>query len=301
MPLRDIIVWLLHLLIRFCEWLLRPGLLRMTAWPVAAILSTAEWRQRKQLEKAFQRTGIAGFPILSLRRAIWRQRVRHHLYRIILFFPDRLSKPRWQKRFRVTGREHLSLPLGRKEPILIACFHFGALMLLRYWLRAAGIPAATLMGNSIAKRTRSKQRKDRISGDLEIPHTFAVDQLKQANRYLELGNCLMVALDHPSGRQVRTEHGDTIFQMATGAIRMAARSRAKLVPCTIVEESAWCFFIEIGQPVPEQVLQSSELVRAASSHLLEEMMRVVERHPDQCGLELLNRLETQPTAADPAS
>ena len=44
------------------------------------------------------------------------------------------------------------------------------------------------------------------------------------------------------------------FQMATGAMRLAARHGAKLIPCTIIHEGPGRFRIVLGQDVPAEQL-----------------------------------------------
>ena len=71
------------------------------------------------------------------------------------------------------------------------------------------------------------------------------------------------------------------------------RKGAALIPCLVVEEDPRCYHVEIGRPVPDPNLQLSHSIFPPAAYLLKEMMSVMERLPDQCGLELLNCIESE--------
>jgi lauroyl/myristoyl acyltransferase len=72
------------------------------------------------------------------------------------------------------------------------------------------------------------------------------------------------------------------FQMATGALRLAARQRAAVFPCNIIDEGRWRFSVELGRPVPEKFLADTPDFVAAGKHLLDEMLPCFRAHPEQC-------------------
>jgi lauroyl/myristoyl acyltransferase len=75
--------------------------------------------------------------------------------------------------------------------------------------------------------------------------------------------------------------------MATGAPRMARKHSADLFPTTIHVERPWQFVVQIGAPVPEQILRSGDAT--AGRDLLDKMMPILEQHPDQWTTALSSR------------
>jgi hypothetical protein len=69
-------------------------------------------------------------------------------------------------------------------------------------LRAAGIPAATLIGGRSENRSKLMQRADRFAPFAEIPTVFSLERLRAATEFLATGNPLLIALDHPAGKQM---------------------------------------------------------------------------------------------------
>jgi lauroyl/myristoyl acyltransferase len=78
--------------------------------------------------------------------------------------------------------------------------------------------------------------------------------------------------------------------MATGAIRLAQMTGAKLIPCLITEDSTWKFTIHFGAPVPQQSLGRALDMQAIGTHLLEEFSKVVRRYPAQCKMRCLRAM-----------
>jgi hypothetical protein len=80
--------------------------------------------------------------------------------------------------------------------------------------------------------------------------------------------------------------------MATGAIRLAIRHHAELIPCTIIEEGPWRFRIEAGKPVPKEFLTAESEWPRAGTHLLAAMLPHFQAHPEQCTSNLIARLSS---------
>ena len=87
--------------------------------------------------------------------------------------------------------------------MILAFCHFGPFFLLRYWLRAAGFPAAAMVGGWSRDRPAIKRLKDRVSLFPQIPTVFhREDELREAVEFLQAGNPLLVALDVELGKQI---------------------------------------------------------------------------------------------------
>ena len=227
-------------------------------------------------------------------------RQNHYLNHFLEFFPERLAEARWSNGCRIEGLERLWQAGQSRRPVVLAFCHFGSYFLLRFWLRAAGVPAATFIGGQSARRAAAMRFKDRFSPFPEIPTAFYQDQLRAAAEFLAAGNPLLMPIDAPAGKQMNVPFGDGwTFQMATGAVRLAARHGAELIPCSITDEGRWRFHIRLGHPAPEEFLAAEAGWVRAGKHLLDEMRPVFQAHPEQCAADLLRCLKPNPSAAAP--
>jgi lauroyl/myristoyl acyltransferase len=226
-------------------------------------------------------------PVNSVSRDPFRCHMNSHLE----MFPDRLGTAKWMSRCRIMGLDHLRWARENRRPIVLAFAHFGAYYLLGYWLRAAGIPVATIVEGEKKNRSRLKRLKDAKSPFPEMPVVFCQDQLPQAIEFLRSGNPLLMAIDSRHGKQLEVPfREDWNFEMPTGALRLAVRHQAELIFCSVIEEGHWRFRIEFGQPVPKKFLADETDLLPAAKHLVNEMAVQYAKHPEQCLKRKLDRL-----------
>jgi hypothetical protein len=205
------------------------------------------------------------------------------------YFPDRLASPEWFRRCSFSGLEALLEVQRRGQPSVVAFCHFGPYILLRPWLNAAGIPAAFFVAQEAGQRRLVQHLQDRVTRFPEVPTVFHPNQLREAMNFLAGGKTLIISLDHPSGKLVRIPvAGGSHFQMTTGAMRLAARQGARLFPGWIIDEGCWRYRVEVGRPVPEELLVGPTDFSAAGRHLLDEMLPSFQVHPKQCTRLLLD-------------
>lgn len=254
---------------------------------------------RATLNTVWKKTGLAGprpefLKVSEPARAARRERADDYLNHILEFFPERLAEEKWMTRCRFEGLDQL--PRARKNgPVILAFCHFGPYYLLRFWLRAAGIPAATLVRGKSAGRMRVMRLKDRLSPFHEIPAAFYQDQLREMGEFLAAGNVLLIAMDAPLGRQITLSFCDGwSFQIATGPVRLAGRHQAEIFPCSIIGDGRWRFRIQIGRPVPAELLAAEVGWPAAGQYLLDELMPAFRAHPEQCRADLTRCLIQKP-------
>jgi hypothetical protein len=234
------------------------------------------------------------------RRTARQYRQNHYLNHFLEFFPERLAGGKWMNGCHIEGLEHLCQARQSGRPAVLACCHFGSYFLLRFWLRAAGFPVATIVGGNSAGRAGLMRFKDRFSPFPEIPTAFYQDQLREAAEFLAAGNPLLLPIDAPAGKQMNVPFCEGwTFQMATGAVRLAVRHRAELIPCFIVDEGRWRFRIKLGMPVPEEFLATEAAWVRAGKHLLDEMFPAFQAHPEQCAADLFRCLKQNSPAAEP--
>jgi lauroyl/myristoyl acyltransferase len=216
-------------------------------------------------------------------RGMRRERRDYFLNNTLSFLPDQLVRPEWCSRCRFTGLEALQEYQRQGRPVVLAVCHFGPVYLLHLWLQAAGLPAATLVGGRASERAYLKRLKDTTTLFPDIPTVFYTHQMREVTRFLAAGNVLVIALDNMSGRLVEVPAAPGWnFQMTTGAVRLAARHRAGLFPCQIIDEGNWHFRVEFGRPVPDEYLTEEPDLMAAGRHLVAEWLPRFRSHPHQC-------------------
>ena len=119
--------------------------------------------------------------------------------------------------------------------------------------------------------------------------------MREANEFLAAGNPLLIAIDHAAGKQMSVPVCEGwIFQMATGAVRLAVRHQAELVPCAVIDGGRWRFRIKIGNPVPAEFLAGGVDCIHAGKHLLNELLPVFQEHPGQCSNQLIKCFQPTP-------
>lgn len=285
---------LLCRLLRRVERFVPPWCLRALLWPMAVGRAWWELAGEKSSGELFHRLPPSLRPALP--RSAWMRRLRQqrtavNLSKLLSLWPDRLGEPRWQPYCRCIGGEQVAEWQARGRPIVAATLHFGPSLLLRCWLRTRGVPAAAVRWGSFATRPRYRRYLDRIcdevGGTTDIPHVFGLDELRQASRFLQPGRLLFIAVEGDGSRHVLVRGEDFAFPMATGALRLAARADAEVVPCLIRADRPWGFTIHFGRPVPPAWVRDKNRHAAACDHLLREFLPVIADQLEQCGPELL--------------
>jgi lauroyl/myristoyl acyltransferase len=302
----EMVGWLFLHCLRAVERFLPPGCLWVLFWPVAAI--RAGW----EITRGEARTG--GFsrlpaslrlvpPGSTWRGQLWRQRTQLHLTKLLVFWPDRLLEERWQRYCRCTGLEQWERIRTGSQPIILAGLHFGPGILLHYWLRAQGLAAAELAEAPWSSRPLYRRclgrLSDAASGLTGVPHLFDLGQLRQVHEFLRPQRVLVVHVDGSRGKEQRVRGEDFDFGLATGAIRLAARVKAAVVPCLCTADTPLGITIHFGDPVPGEWIADERQQAAACSHLLRAFLPVVRATPGQCEKQLLWRfrvLDGEPEA-----
>jgi hypothetical protein len=213
-----------------------------------------------------------------------------YLNRTLQYFPERLSSAKWRDRCRIVGLGHLQQARRDGRPVVLAFCHFNAYYLLESWLYAAGFPVAALVGATAKSNSGFRRLNDQISPLVGNPILFFQDQLRQASEFLAAGKSLLIAMDANPGKQICVPVREGwVFQMATGAIRLARRHQAELIPCSIIDEGGWQFRIVLGRPVPRECLTAGADGAGAGKHLLEEMSVHFQACPEACATGLIRR------------
>jgi hypothetical protein len=253
---------------------------------------------RATLNSAFKKTAFASsrwprfLRVPDPARAARRERMNDYLNHIVEFFPERLAGEKWMKHCRIEGLGPLQLARQNGRPVILAYCHFGPYFLLRFWLRSAGVPVATLVGWKSGHQARVARLKYRFLPFPETPVLFYQDQLRALTDFIAAGNVVLIPVDSPSGKQITVPFCDGwTFQMATGAVRLAANHQAELIPCSIINEGPWSFCIKLGRPAPREFLATEAGWPRAAKHLLDEMRPAFQAFPEQCRTDLTRCLK----------
>ncbi len=247
-------------LMRSCEAVMPPGLLRSLLLPLVIPLALRDLRQRVKLEAGWRHLRIS-----PPSRSRWfDELVRFHLVRFIMFWPDRLATPRWQQRIKFHGLAPIKASLAAGKPVVLVCLHHGPVHLLRYLLRAGGVPCAMVVLESRAERLAVREWKDSLSPPAGTPNVFCRDELKAMLRFMERGGCLLVAADYGRGKMIDVSFGPAMIQVASGAFRLAESVEAMVYSVSVQETLPWHFVVEAGAEVVPGTgeLASSEKVLA---------------------------------------
>ena len=262
--LKDTRGWLFLSSVRWLERRLSVRNLYRFLWPHACL--------RAALRGIPVALPLAGRDVEKPARATREERIKGYLNEILEYLPDRLAEPKWLSGCRFAGLDRLRRARQNGRPVVLVFRHTGPYALLRPWLRAAGYPVSILVGGKAEGRSRMRRWKDRLFLFPEVPGIFNLDQLRAADEFLAAGNSLLVAIDPAAGKQMDVPAGDgRTIRMATGAVRLAIRHGAELIPCSIIDEGRWRFRIELGRPVPAECLAAETDMVSAGKHLVNEL------------------------------
>lgn len=241
---------------------------------------------RATLNCAFRNRGFSTtrpdfLQVSDTRRAERQQRMDTYSSRLLESFNDRFAEEKWLQRCRIEGLDPLLSARSEGRPVILAVYHFGPFPLLKYWLRARGIPASSLLGGKSESRSPFDCPRRQFCLFPEIPLRFHVDQLRAVDEFLAAGNVLITTLDGLVGRRMDVPFCDGwTFQMATAAARFAIRRQADLMTCSIVDEGRWRFLTKLGRPVPRELLAEKNHWLPAAEYMVQEMMPVLRAYPE---------------------
>jgi len=216
---------------------------------------------------------------------------------IVALFYHRLGLPRWKKRFQVVGPLPQSHPEWGKRPVIFTFLHTGPYGLLSFWLRAQGIAVASLAGGFPLIIDNRHHKKAVVIGNrrfgLEnVPHVFnRYRAMRDGIRFLTPGRALVIALDGgrigDDGEPCNADGFPILVKQ--GAVRIAARTNAILIPISVRRTSFCRFEIHFRAPVPDELIQKHDTTKA-NQHIVSELWPDIKDDPTDLNWTTLEEL-----------
>jgi lauroyl/myristoyl acyltransferase len=128
--------------LRSAERLVPPSLLASIIWPAVVVFALG--RSLGKAGRMWRLNFAAVFGRPPGLMPILRSFVGETYARLATLWPDRFMTPAWRSRFMVTGLDDLQACHAAGKPVVLAVIHAQPLNLLRLFLRANGLPVATL-------------------------------------------------------------------------------------------------------------------------------------------------------------
>lgn len=262
-------------------------LLRPNAWLRAAFKRSATARPLP----AILGGGFVNFGTKKRRRDL-------AMNRALRVFSERLAEAKWRERCSFSGLEELLAAQQRGQPSIVAVCHFGPIYLLRAWLQAAGVRAASFVIGTEETRSPMDLLMDKNARFTDFPAVLHADRMREVMEFLAAGNTLIIAVDARAKKNIAIPAGgDVHFQMATGPLRLGAGTQARVFPAYILDDGRWHFHVKLCRPVPAELLAGAPDFQAAGKHILDELLPVFRAHPEQCTDSIINGFMVQSSAA----
>jgi hypothetical protein len=273
--------------VRGAERVLPPRVLALLAWPGAALAALAGLLVQPAYVRALRRLPWpVSFP------ALWRDRTRLEMARLIAFWRDRLGSPRWRERCRIDGAERLV----RGRPAILAVLHFGPINLLPSLFRARGHAATGLVTDrGIESRPPARAPLDRLEDEAyglgHVPRLLSVGDLWDTREQLEAGGVLLFAADGRKGRKIQVRSGEVTAFLGRGLLRLAHITHAEVHPCLVCAGPGLSCTVSVGAPLPREMVEDRARHGEAYAQLLAALLDGVRRAPGQCRHVFLRALE----------
>ncbi len=197
--------------------------------------------------------------------------------------PERLAEPKWMSRCRIEGLDAPAAGQAKRTSGGARVYAFQRLSFVQIMA-----PGRRGCSGSLGRRQGGKSGKIGSAGNTachlfpKFRPRFHLNQLREASEFLAAGYRCWSLLMIGSEKQIDVPAGEGwTFQMAAGAVRLAIRYRAELIPFVLIDEGRWHFQIKLGRPVPAEYLAAGVDWAHAGKHLLNEMLPHFRNHPQQ--------------------
>lgn len=280
--MKSAIHWTKCHLLRGLERLLPVPVLTAILWPFAAIPAVRAVIFHPSVFCSFAHLPEALRPqrknLADLWR-LWRARTNLRLSLRMCYWPDRLAKKGWQRCCRWDGIDRVDEVVRAGHAVILAGFHIGPYRCLPHFLRARGMPAATMANIPVLRVFQQwvYGLSDAAFGLRGVPRRLPTSQLREVIEFLRPGRILFVAVDGVFGNRIAVTTDGVQFQMATGFLRLADRTSARIIPCLIETDGPLQFVIHFGTAIPQSLIHDPAQHEEAGRQVLQQLMPLIKR------------------------
>ncbi|MEP7378630.1 MAG: hypothetical protein ABI725_03610 [Chloroflexota bacterium] len=220
-----------------------------------------------------------------------RERTSAWLSTAALLWADRFARSPWRERFDVAQLDALRSIIATR-PALIATLHFGGIFVMPTLLRALDIPTAAAVGEKLWPVRWWRERRAQLTRIDALPAHIRSGDARSMVRFLEPGQCLLVALDYPLGDQVSASYHGASLRLSTPSFRLARLTGAAIVPMLVRLEGVWSYSVHVGRPVPDELVAAGDYA-AIAGHVVNELLPLAASRPEQALPLLVKAFESQ--------
>jgi lauroyl/myristoyl acyltransferase len=196
-----------------------------------------------------------------------------------LLWSDEFNTQRWAGRLGLTDLERIT-DLTQTRPVILVSLHFGGIFTLPAMLRSHGIPTASVVGGKLWPIRWWRKRRALLTEIDGLPNHLKAGDAWAAKRFLAPGRCILVAIDFPMGEQVRVGYKGSSLDLSTPPFRLARLTGAAVVPVLVRADRIWRFTMIVGQPVPDELIESDDFAGAAA-HIANQLLPIAADRPEQ--------------------
>ena len=265
----------LYRLTRALERFLPLTLLWLLLLPLSAAIAM------RMARGGLDRVPASALPLQADHRppSYWR-RIRYftrlHTHWWLLGLLDRLSEPRWQRRFMVNGLHELTAAVALK-PVVVVSVHTTALVVLSAWVNSVGIRTAAAPADRTWFSNPARLRRVALAEQIGAT-VFRRGSVRDVLAFMRPGRAIILSVDHPSGRTIDVPWSGGSIRMSTAAFRLARSVGADVVPVAIQEAGPWRYAVTVFPAVPAELVEAPDH-RAAGRVVADQLLPVATSMP----------------------
>jgi|GEM_PF-5052915 len=194
---------------------------------------------------------------------------------------DLLDREDLAKHFQIMGKRPQDYP--RDRPLIVVFLHAGGFGIIRALERSRGMAAASYGAlpkilTSLQKVFRRGDQRYQLTGVL---HYLLPGAPRELVKFVKPGRMLCIAADGLFDQWTQPiDSGGVILHLNDGAIKLAIKSGAILIPAWVDQKGAFDFRISYGDAVPDSMLQRKEETTAALEYLARQFWQHAKANPE---------------------
>lgn len=253
-----------------------------------------QWPGRREIIDSPWGPRFAAHSTLRVRNLIW-GRVRLKLTDLNFIWPERLSTGNYEVGRAVESPGWQLVKNSSDRPVILLTLHFGPCYILQEWLRAQGIPDASVAGKGIYETLGYRRKfwriRDQAMGLSHVPDLFETGNTWPMRDHLTAGRVLLVDVDSGRSRHTAEPSIDGFgLRMGTSLLALAYMTGAILIPCLITAEPVFGFAVHFGEPLEAPDRADKTAMNACCERIMKAYLPILTEHPEAIPDSLLNCL-----------